>query len=464
MQEFDENLDKNNIILPESLDFPVLNSRQYFSFNVTNPYKVKEGIVAYSKNKMLAVILSGDSQLSGQIKVIAGIGAVDSIHPVSGSFEELKKFRDKYNDWLFGNIPYNIGEGLHSSLQKPENGLCFDRLHFFCPEFLIRLENNNLTIGVRGGEVSEKKANDLYRLLLENELPAIKPPVVQIEEQTSRETYIHNVERLKEHIGRGDIYEINYCVAFEGEAKSLDPYDLFIKVEENTGSPYSAFVKQNELFAICGSPERFMKMEGFRIISQPMKGTCPRGTTPEEDEFLKQKLAGSSKENSENAMIVDLVRNDLSRTCNFVRVEDPFSIYTFRHWHQMVTTVTGQLKEGVDPLDAAEKAFPMGSMTGAPKHRAMELIRKYESKSRGLFSGSIGYIDPAGDFDFNVVIRSVFYNQTEHKISLWAGSAITAGCNAESEYRECLLKAEPLLKALNCKLTIEAAKPSETPV
>ena len=187
------------------------------------------------------------------------------------------------------------------------------------------------------------------------------------------------------------------------------------------------------------------------VISQPIKGTRKRVSSFEEDEVLKKELLHCPKERSENVMIVDLVRNDLSKTAqkSSVKVEELFGIYSFKQVHQMISTITSKLKVEIDPIDVIKTTFPMGSMTGAPKLSAMRLIEKYEFRNRGVYSGSLGYIKPNGDFDFNVIIRSMVYNSTTKYLSYSVGSAITAQANAEEEYQECLLKSQAFFKVLN---------------
>ena len=201
---------------------------------------------------------------------------------------------------------------------------------------------------------------------------------------------------------------------------------------------------------LCGSPERFLRKKGRQLISQPIKGTIRRGVTQQEDEVLRQQLHQSLKDRAENVMIVDLVRNDLARSCQAgtVRVPELFGTYPFRQVWQMISTVTGQQHEQVDWLAAIKNAFPMGSMTGAPKVMSMQLIEKYEKSRRGLYSGAVGYITPNRDFDFNVVIRSILYNQIRQYLSFQVGGAIVYDSDPEQEYQECLLKAKGMLKAL----------------
>jgi para-aminobenzoate synthetase component 1 len=199
------------------------------------------------------------------------------------------------------------------------------------------------------------------------------------------------------------------------------------------------------------SPERYLKKEGINILSQPIKGTSKRNIDNEEDDLLNiTHLKTSEKERAENIMVVDLVRNDLSRICKegTVKVDELCAVYSFPQVHQMISTISGILKDGIHWTDAIRQTFPMGSMTGVPKKKVMELIENYERSKRGLFSGSIGYVTPAGDFDFNVVIRSLLYNSTDKYLSFHTGSAITFSSDPETEYEECLLKAEAIKKAL----------------
>jgi para-aminobenzoate synthetase component 1 len=221
-------------------------------------------------------------------------------------------------------------------------------------------------------------------------------------------------------------------------------------LNEISNAPFSAFVKVNGAVIICASPERFIKKAGHQLVSQPIKGTAPRGSTPQEDAALKGGLLNNEKELSENVMITDLVRNDLSKHAarNTVKVDELFGIYSYTQVHQMISTVSAQLNNESDYINAIKDAFPMGSMTGAPKIMAMKLIEQHEQMKRGLYSGALGYIEPNNNYDFNVLIRSIFINSTNNKAQFCVGSAITSDANAEDEYRECLLKAAAMLKVL----------------
>jgi para-aminobenzoate synthetase component 1 len=201
---------------------------------------------------------------------------------------------------------------------------------------------------------------------------------------------------------------------------------------------------------LSASPERFIKKSLNKLYSQPIKGTVRRAQDDAEDEKLKSALLASEKERAENLMIVDLVRNDLAKSSETgsVEVTELFGRYSFKQVHQMISTVSSTIIDGLNPVTAIANAFPMGSMTGAPKVMAMQLIEQYENSKRGLYSGAIGYFAPNEDFDFNVVIRSIQYNEERQYVNFEVGSAITIDSHAEQEYEECLLKASAMLRAL----------------
>ncbi|MBK5269686.1 MAG: anthranilate synthase component I family protein, partial [Bacteroidia bacterium] len=273
----------------------------------------------------------------------------------------------------------------------------------------------------------------------------------KMQNRISKEKYISVVRQLKQHILRGDCYEINYCQEFFAEHSVIDPVAVYKKLSAVSPNPFSALYKMNDQWLICASPERFLKKRGNEILSQPIKGTSKRNVTDaDDDKGNKDELLHSAKDRSENVMIVDLVRNDLAKVCEegTVKVDELFGIYSFPQLHQMISTVSGELKENVAFSDIIRATFPMGSMTGAPKKRVMEMIEKYETTKRGIFSGAVGYISPDGDFDFNVVIRSIMYNAASGYLSYQAGSAITFNSDPEKEWEECILKAEAMKKVL----------------
>jgi para-aminobenzoate synthetase component 1 len=273
-------------------------------------------------------------------------------------------------------------------------------------------------------------------------------PKVSFDAQVSKAAYVSTVNTIKEDILNGDVYELNYCISFVAHNIELDAVNLYKKLNSISPMPFSSLLKMKDCWLICASPERYIKKTGQEVISQPIKGTVKRGDTKNEDDLLIEELRNSEKERAENLMIVDLVRNDLNRCCKTksVQVDELFGIYEFPQVHQMISTISGELKETENVQSLIEKTFPMGSMTGAPKLKSLELIEKYEDTKRGIFSGAVGYIDSNENADFNVVIRSLMYNEKTKTLSFMVGSAITYDCEPEKEYEECLLKASAIKK------------------
>jgi para-aminobenzoate synthetase component 1 len=247
---------------------------------------------------------------------------------------------------------------------------------------------------------------------------------------------------------------MNYCCEFYTEHSRIEPLAVFNKLNAKAKAPFSSFFKLNDKYLLCSSPERFLKKIDGKIISQPIKGTIRKGATDEENERLREQLLSSEKERAENVMIVDLVRNDLAKHAQpgTIKVEELFGIYEFPTVHQMISTVVAELQENVHQVDVIRDAFPMGSMTGAPKVEVMKNIEAYEDQKRGLYSGSVGYFTADGDFDLNVVIRSIFYNAAKEYVSIQVGSAITYDADPAAEYDELLLKAKGMLDALNASI------------
>ncbi len=277
---------------------------------------------------------------------------------------------------------------------------------------------------------------------------------VFLKAQTSKEKYIQNLTALKEHIQQGNIYEINYCIEFFADDVEIDAVNIFLKLNELSKAPYSCLVKLNDEYIISASPELFLKKEGNTLYTKPIKGTAKRGKTKEEDEALKDALYNNLKERTENVMAVDVARNDLSIIAKkgSVHVNKLYNIESFETLHQMVSTVSCELKENITFEKIIDATFPMASMTGAPKLRAMQLIDAFEDFERKTYSGAMGVIDENEDFALAVNIRSIFYNQKTKRLSIAVGSAITYLCEPEKEYDECLLKASALLKALEAKI------------
>jgi para-aminobenzoate synthetase component 1 len=426
--------------------------RNWYSFPAPSLQQIRTALFKLAGREEQACVAGRLTEYGFTERCIAGLGVLNSFQAKEAdqAFEALQKFTDNHQDWLFGHFSYDLKNQLEpqlSSLHTDKIG--FSLLHFFQPRVVIRCDaQNNLLIGVKG---NQQEAQRVYESILNCKIPEqILPSEIHIQAQTSKADYLKTVQALKNHIARGDIYEINYCIGFFAENIVIDPVVLQLQLNRIAAAPFSVFYKQGDLYLCCASPERFLSKESENLRSQPIKGTRPRGQTPEEDERLRQELANDHKERTENVMIVDLVRNDLSRSAQkgSVYVPELYGIHTFQTVHQMVSTVQAKLADDVHPVQAIAHAFPMGSMTGAPKVRMMELAERYEKMRRGLYAGAVGYFTPEKDFDFNVVIRSIQYNAAEQYLSFMVGSAITAASDAEKEYEECLVKAAGLFEAL----------------
>jgi len=278
-------------------------------------------------------------------------------------------------------------------------------------------------------------------------------PII-LKSSTSRKSYIEKVNALKNHIKLGDIYEINFCIEFFAEKVNIDPITVFLNLYQLTKAPYSRLVKIHNDYIISASPELFLEKKENVLITKPIKGTIKRGRDIKEDEMLMSQLYYSVKERTENVMAVDVARNDLSIVAErgSVKVNKLYNIESFETVHQMVSTVSCELKPNIGFNEIINATFPMASMTGAPKIKAMELIDSFEDFKREFYSGSLGLVDESGNFQLSVLIRSIFYNSETKRLSLAVGSAITHLCDPETEYEECLLKAKALLAALDATI------------
>lgn len=388
--------------------------------------------------------LDNPSNAGTSFEILAAAGAERSVQANAGNaFTALRDFyKTTGQNWLFGHFGYDLKNELFSLNSRHAEANGFSDLYFFIPQIVLRLEETSLVIFA--AEDHERIFDEVCSM--PGSIRGHHKPVTAVQNRISRGEYLDIIEKLRQHILRGDCYEINFCQEFYASA-AIDPEFVYEQLLSVSPNPFAALYRINDDYCICASPERYLKKTGDILLSQPIKGTARRDHySRENDEASKQRLIASEKERSENVMIVDLVRNDLSRVCTegSVRVEELFGLYSFPQVHQMISSVTGRLQPGLSWIDAVAASFPMGSMTGAPKKRVLELVDEYEAGRRGLFSGAIGYVDPGGDFDFNVVIRSLFYNNASQYLSFQAGGAITFHSKGEEEYDESLLKAEAI--------------------
>jgi len=368
-------------------------------------------------------------------------------------FSELQEFYDNRNGWLFGYFTYDFKNRIENLNSNNLNLINFPELKLFSPEIVIQIIGGDLIISFDEDITAPSKAIEAYKLMFAiREKDVIHSSTnIELQRKITREQYINSVTQLKKHIQNGDIYEINFCHEFFAKNAEIDTVNTFTRLNEISHAPFSAYCKFSNHYLLCASPERFIQRVGNRIVSQPIKGTIKRSKNQTEDLQLKEKLRIDEKEKIENIMIVDLVRNDLSKIAKreTVKVDELCEIYSYKQVHQMVSTISCEIEDKCNFVDIIRSMFPMGSMTGAPKVSAMKLIENYESSLRGLYSGAIGYVNPEGDFDFNVIIRSILYNQESRNLSFMVGSAITEKSDPEREYEECLLKAQAMLEVLS---------------
>jgi para-aminobenzoate synthetase component I len=436
--------------------------RKKISIDINNWDEFRIHLVAWASSYNIFAILdsNNDKKINqknnkySSFDLIAGIGMTENCNiSLTHPFNTLKQFVDNTNDWKFGHFSYDLKVYTESITNKNPDFIGFPVMFFFRPQWVILCKNKTVEL-LYPVTISDSEAEEVIKNLtgaITQKQSFIQN--TQLKCRIEKDEYLNNVKQLQKSIFRGDIYEINYCLDFYGEDYPFDPYSKFLILNSYSCAPFSAFYKCFDKYLLCSSPERYLKKTGSKIISQPIKGTAARNIDSLADHELLKRLKENPKEIAENIMTTDLVRNDLSRSAKIgsVQVEELCEVYSFTHVHQLITTIVNELDNKVHFIDSVQYSFPMGSMTGAPKINALKLIDKYEKVNRGLFSGSVGYISPTGDFDFNVVIRSILYNHSTKYIDIFAGSAITAYSEPEKEYDECLLKIRSLLNILEMK-------------
>ena len=424
------------------------------SLFIENPKEFKEKILNWSNQFREVVYLDSNDypQKYSSYDMVLAVEAFTSIK--TDYFDAFSKLSDYYHttkDWIFGYMSYDLKNDVEKLSSRNFDGLGFADLFFFQPKKLFLLKGNQLEIQYLK-MVDDEIEEDFKEIIIPIAVGSQKSKNSQtsINQRISKENYLQKVGKVLEHIGQGDIYEANFCMEFYTENAQINPLETYKNLNTISEPPFSVYFKNENHYVLCSSPERYLKNENSKIISQPIKGTSKRFEDSDLDKQSKNELQNNPKERSENIMIVDLVRNDLSRTAekSTVEVEELCGAYSFKQVHHLVSTITSIKKEEESVIEVIKNSFPMGSMTGAPKISAMQIIEKQEETKRGVYSGSIGYFTPNGDFDFNVVIRSILYNSKNQYLSFSVGSAITAQCNPEQEYEECLLKAKAMKEVL----------------
>jgi para-aminobenzoate synthetase component 1 len=432
----------------------VRNSFIYYGFN---KQKLLKALLNISTNvDYISILASNLEQKASNLPrdyinydLLAGVGLNDILISNNNSFEKLNNFHIKRKDWLFGYLSYDLKNEIEQLSSNNIDNFNADNLSFFTPEYVLLLNNGDLEI-----QTFHSKANCDAFVKAFNYSDSTCTLEVDFSRRDDKASYLQKIEKIKDHIQIGDIYEINYCQEFYAIQSGVETESIFLDLNKKMQTPFSSFLKLKDKYILSASPERFLRKKSSHILSQPIKGTRKRGELLFEDNNLINDLKNSHKDISENVMISDLVRNDLSITAkkDSVKVEELCNVYTFEKIHQMITSISSEIDSNISFTDVLKASFPMGSMTGAPKIRAMEFIEYFEDFKRGFFSGAVGYITPQADFDFNVIIRAILYNSENNYLSIGVGGAITIKSNPIDEYEECLIKAKPLFDVLNFKI------------
>lgn len=350
--------------------------------------------------------------------------------------------------WWLGGLGYGLKAGLYPQCPNTRPLMvAFPPVAMFPPEVLLALP-------LGGNDVRVWAANPAaVWAAVQREQPGRVWATKKLGPWTSNFSeagYMAAVEQVRAFIREGETYELNLSQEFTAEGTLPEPIVTFERLLAAQPVPQAGLLKWQNTWLLGGSPERLLQHQAGRLRTQPIKGTAQRLTDPAQDQATARRLQESPKERAENVMIVDLARNDLNRSCvpGSVVAESLFELQAYRTVHQMVSTVVGHRRPEVPPLQALAHVFPAGSMTGAPKLRTMQLIEALEPTARGLYAGSLGYIAPGGDFDFNVIIRSLALDTTQKTLSYHVGGAVTYGSDPAAEYAETLLKATALRAVL----------------
>ena len=426
--------------------------RHHKEILLTNTKDFKTQLVSWAQQYEEIVWLDSNQRLHSHATYDAVL-AVDAFTGIQtdalNGFEKLKDYQEVTKDWIFGYLSYDLKNDIEPLSSENFDGLNFPDLYFFQPKKLFLFKDKSVTIKYLNC-ICDEVESDLVTISSFSKTAESKVSNnIKIESRVSKASYIEKVTAMLSHIKRGDIYEANFCQEFYAIAQ-LNPLETYFSLNSISQTPFATFLKNGNQFLLSSSPERFIKKEGSVITSQPIKGTTRRSDNSNEDEDLKFALKNDQKERSENIMIVDLVRNDLSKIAKkgTVKVTELCEIHSFKQVHHMISTVEAEVLPTVSAVGVIAAAFPMGSMTGAPKISAMTIIEELEETKRGVYSGAVGYFSPQGDFDFNVVIRSILYNASNPYVSFSVGSAITSKSTPEKEYEECLVKAKAMRSVL----------------
>ena len=428
--------------------------RNKFIFNLKEKDDFLRKLVFFSEKYKYFCLLDSNSSENNvpdryfEYDFICAFDAIETLSSCDNSILKFKNFHSKFNDWMFGYFSYDLKDELFNLPSKGIDNLNSDHISFFIPKYVMFVKDNQVEVLTHKNKES---ITSLINQISNYNCNEQKINNIAFKARESKKSYLQKINKIKYHIKRGDIYEINYCQEFFNDNILISAHNIFYHLNKLTKSPFASFLKNDKINLMGFSPERYLCKNNSKIISQPIKGTSRRSNDSVEDNYLFNNLLKSKKDISENIMIVDLVRNDLSITAKSgsVNVDKLCGVYSFSNVHQMISTISSELENGTHFTDVIKSSFPMGSMTGAPKKMALTLIDKFEENKRSLYSGSVGYITPGGDFDFNVVIRSLIYNYKRKYLSLSVGGAITSKSIPLKEYEECIIKAQPIFNAFN---------------
>ena len=429
--------------------------RTKFSFKVVDVLEFKERLLKWSQQFYETIWLDSNSQIESYSSFDA-ILAVDALTVLQtdaqNAFENLKEYQSETKDWIFGYISYDLKNDVEKLASNNHDGLNFPELFFFQPKKIIQINGDVVEFNYLNmvNDEIEDDLNTIKNYFQEPDNEIETTGDIRIKLRVFKDEYFKGAEEMLRHIHRGDIYEANFCQEFYAENTLIDPLRTYERLNLISKAPFATFLRLNDKYLLSASPERYLRKEGDKIISQPIKGTAKRSLNVLEDKTLKNRLKEDPKERAENIMIVDLVRNDLSKSAlkGTVEVKELCEVYSYEQVHQMVSTIISRVPADKNPVEIIKETFPMGSMTGAPKVSAMKIIEELEAFKRGLYSGAVGYFSPDNNFDFNVVIRSILFNETNKYVSYAVGSALTAKSSPELEYEECLLKAKAMREVL----------------
>ncbi|MBS9773893.1 MAG: anthranilate synthase component I family protein [Tenacibaculum sp.] len=430
-----------------------MSTRTKHSFKLDNLTDFKNKLLLWAQQYETALWLDSNNynQSYSSFDTCLAVEEFTSIKTdYNNAFDTLKEYQSFTKDYIFGYISYDVKNEDKKLSSNNFDGLNFADLYFFQPQKIITIKDNTAEFNYL--KCVDDEIEDDFKSVLNVVIPKKEEAKseIEIKSRISKNEYCKKVNEFLEHIQKGDIYEANFCQEFYAENTVINPIEVYNHLNEISEPPFATFFKMEHQYLLSASPERYIKKEGEKVISQPIKGTAKRFSNKIDDEKAILKLENDEKERSENIMIVDLVRNDLSKTAKkgSVKVEELCKVYSFKQVHQLISTITSKVEHTTHPVDIIQNTFPMGSMTGAPKISAMKIIEKIEETKRGLYSGTVGYFTPNGDFDFNVIIRSILYNFDKKYVSYSVGGAITAKSSAEKEYEECMLKAKAMKEVL----------------